>query len=172
MPSVQIGRRVIDYDQLDDDPAVSQEELAFNAAVLDVEGDLFAANPVRPDGVRALPVVGGRFDIPVVSIHTLGDLFVPFRMQQLYAERAAANGSADLLVQRAIRGPGHCGFALEEEIAAFEAMVRWEEEGIVPAGDEVLDPETVADPNYGCVFTAATREGLPACPVTAAEGSP
>ncbi|MEX1257361.1 MAG: alpha/beta hydrolase [Gemmatimonadota bacterium] len=149
--------------QLDADPALSEAERAFNEAIFRVEGDLESANPIRPDGVRALPIVAGRFDIPVVSIHTLGDLFVPFRVQQLYAERAAANGNADRLVQRAIRGPAHCGFDVQEEIAAFEAMVHWEEDGVRPTGDDVLDPEVVAEPRYGCQFTVATRPGLPAC---------
>jgi hypothetical protein len=36
-----------------------------------------------------------------------------------------------------------------------------------PAGDDVLNPAAVADPNYGCAFTTATRQlGLftAACP--------
>lgn len=32
-------------------------------------------------------------------------------------------------------------------------MVNWEQLGIRPAGDEVLNPGIVASPNYGCTFT-------------------
>ncbi|HEX3140856.1 MAG TPA: alpha/beta hydrolase, partial [Rhizobacter sp.] len=40
------------------------------------------ANRLRTDGLRWVPKVNGEFKIPVVSIHTLGDLFVPFSMEQ------------------------------------------------------------------------------------------
>jgi hypothetical protein len=59
----------------------------------------------------------------VVSLHTLGELFVPFHMEQIYAQRPAANGNADLLVTRAIRDVRHCGFSLPEQIRAFADMV-------------------------------------------------
>ena len=81
----------------------------------------------------------------------------------LYAERAAANGSDSWLVQRVIRSTGHCDITPEERISAFDALVNWEENGVVPAGDDVLDPQVVADPTYGCAFTLVTRSGIPAC---------
>lgn len=149
--------------QLDDDPAQSTEEVAFNAAVYRVDGDLEAHNPLRTDGVRALPIVEGRFSVPVLSVHTL-ETRVPFIHEQIYAQRAAAHGNASRLVQRAIRSSGHCDFTGEERTAAFDALVDWEVNGVVPAGDDVLDPAVVADPDYGCQFTTATRPGIPACP--------
>jgi hypothetical protein len=152
----------IDY-QFDDDPAFSQEEGEFNAAVFRVEGDPEGVNPPRPDGVRAMPIVHGQFDVPVVTLHTLGDLFVPFVNQQIYARRAARRGSSGWLVQRAIRETGHCTFTTSEEAAAFDDMVLWAEGGGVPAGDEVLSPEVVRDPMYGCSFTLITRSGIPSC---------
>jgi hypothetical protein len=78
-------------------------------------------------------------------------------------------------VQRAIRGISHCDFTLAEQVAAFEAMVKWEQQGIKPAGDDVLTPSVVADPEYGCKFTdntpsegdsanlLKTRASLPQC---------
>jgi hypothetical protein len=149
--------------QLDDDPALSAEEVAFNVDVFRVDGDFLANNPVRSDGVRAMPILAGRFDVPVVTLHTLGDLFVPFSMEQIYAERAQANGSGSWLVQRAIRATGHCGFDTDEVTAAFQAMVNWSENGTVPEGDIVLDPDVVALPSYGCRFTTVTRPGIPDC---------
>jgi hypothetical protein len=80
------------------------------------------------------------------------------------------------LVQRAIRAPGHCDFTVAEQVAAFDDMVAWEQTGVRPQGDEVLDAATVADPAYGCRFTVnaggpydnpntLTARGLmPACP--------
>ena len=72
-------------------------------------------------------------------MHTLGELFVPFHMEQVYARRAAAHGNDDLFVVRAIRDTGHCGFTLSEQIQAFADMVTWVRTGVRPAGDDVLD---------------------------------
>lgn len=149
--------------QLDDDPAHSSEEIAFNSELFRILGDFLAHNPLRPDGVRAVPLIEGRFDVPVVTIHTLGDLLVPFSMQQIYAQRAASHGNSDRLVQRAIRATGHCGFSSDEQIDAFEAMADWVDFGTVPPGDNVLDPTVVAHPSYGCAFTSFQRGNLPAC---------
>lgn len=162
--------------QLDADPAQSAEEQALNAGIyrLTRAAD---ANPVRSDGVRWVPAVNGEFDVPVITLHTLGDLFVPLKMQQIYRQRAIAKGSDDKLVQRVIRGVGHCEFTLSEQTDAFDALVAWEEQGVKPKGDEMLDAKVVAAPEYGCAFTstrftpeetarglAALRGANPACP--------
>lgn len=161
--------------QLDSDPALSAEEKTFNDEVHRVTAEP-DANPKQPDGVRWVPVVNGEFDIPVVAIHTLGDLYVPFKMEQIYRQRAEAKGSAEHLVQRAIRGTGHCDFTAAEQIDAFDAMAKWEQEGVKPEGDDVLDPAIVGAPDYGCKFTkntfttaemgtvALARMAAPACP--------
>jgi hypothetical protein len=114
------------------------------------------ANRLRTDGLRWVPKVNGEFKIPVVSIHTLGDLFVPFSMQQVYQKRVAAKGNSTWLVQRAIRGASHCDFTVAEQLDAFEAMVKWERDGIKPMGDDVATPATVAAPAYGCTYTKNT----------------
>jgi hypothetical protein len=103
-------------------------------------------------------VVNGTPRVPVLTLHDLGDLFVPFSMEQVYAQRVAENGRSDLLVQRAIRGVGHCDFTAAELIAGFADLVTWVEEGgDPPAGDDVLTAATVAAPDYGCQFSLATR---------------
>jgi hypothetical protein len=78
-------------------------------------------------------------------------------MEQIYAARVAASGRSDLLVQRAVRGVQHCDFTAAELVRGFTDLVRWVEGRVRPPGDEVLDPAVVADPNYGCAFTTATR---------------
>lgn len=161
--------------QLDADSALSPEEQQMNAAILRVTPDP-DANRLRTDGLRWVPKVNGQFQVPVVTMHTLGDLFVPFSMQQIYKRRAAANGSDQWLVQRAIRAPGHCDFTVAEQVDGFEAMISWEQTGVKPAGDDVLTPAVVADAGYGCAFTRdtigpddpgvldAVRKVLPSCP--------
>jgi pimeloyl-ACP methyl ester carboxylesterase len=160
--------------QLDADPGLSAEEQAYNAAIFRVQGAP-EANRLRRDGLRWIPKTNAQIKVPVVTIHTLGDMYVPFKMEQIYKRRADANGSSGLLVQRAIRGISHCDFTLAEQVAAFEAMVKWEQQGIKPAGDDVLTPSVVADPKYGCKFTdntpsegdsanlLRTRAALPQC---------
>ena len=115
------------------------------------------ANRLRTDGLRWIPKANGDIRIPVVSIHTLGDLFVPFSMQQVYQRRVEAKGNSAYLVQRAIRGASHCDFTVAEQVTAFADMVAWEGGGAKPAGDDVVTPATVAAPTYGCTFTNNTR---------------
>lgn len=114
------------------------------------------ANRLRRDGLRWIPQVNGQFSVPVVTIHTLGDLFVPFSMEQVYQKRATANGSSKWLVQRAIRGASHCDFTNAEQVEAFNAMIAWERDGVKPQGDDVLTATTVAAPTYGCTYTRNT----------------
>ena len=127
----------------------------LNAAVLKITPDA-DANRLRRDGLRWIPKVNGEFKIPVVSIHTLGDMYVPFSMQQVYQKRVAAKGNGAWLVQRAIRGASHCDFTVAEQANAFDAMIKWERDGVKPAGDDVITAATVAANTYGCTHTVNT----------------
>ena len=133
---------------IDGDPSATS---ALNAAAqkLTAQPD---ANRLRRDGLRWIPAINGEFRVPVLSMHTLGDMYVPFAMQQSYAKRASDKGSK-LLVQRAQRGAAHCDFTVAEQVESFEALVKWEQGGTKPAGDDVLTAAVVAAPNYGCTFT-------------------
>ncbi|MGJ7606906.1 alpha/beta hydrolase family protein [Variovorax sp. LT1R20] len=111
------------------------------------------ANRLRTDGLRWIPKANGEFKIPVVTLHTLGDLYVPFSMEQIYNKRVAAKGNSGWLVQRAVRGITHCDFTIAEQVEAFDAMIKWERDGVKPAGDDVVTAATVAAPTYGCTFT-------------------
>ena len=147
--------------QIDADPALSDEEIALNASIRRIDLDPQAR---REQGLAGVPAIAGSFTIPVLSMHTLGDLFVPFSMEQIYARRAAGNGAADLLVTRAIRDINHCGFTTLEMERGFADLVTWVTTGVKPAGDDILTPATVADPNFGCTFTAGAHALAPACP--------
>jgi len=141
--------------QLDDDPAVSDQEEALNAAV-----------PRRAQtGEPPFPTIEGTLgnDTKVLTMHTIGDLFVPFSMQQAYLERAIENDADDRLVQRAIRDVGHCTFSPGEAVQSFADLVAWVEGGPRPAGDDISDPDVVAGRDFGCAFTVGGRPGLPAC---------
>ncbi len=153
---------VRDY-QLDSDPATSAEEVAFNDAIIRIARDP-GVNPPRFLRVRRVPVIRGRIDIPVVSVHTTGDLFVPFSMQQIYAREVALKGRSRNLVSRATRAIGHCEFSPEELIETFNDLVTWVDTGVQPAGDDILDPANVADPLFGCGFSRGTTPTRPFAP--------
>jgi len=146
--------------QIDSDPAPSADEIALNAAVLRVRQD---PQGRHPNGLANIPPISGRLPIPVLSLHTIGDLFVPFSMEQIYARRAAAEGASGLLVTRAFRDHAHCGFDVLEEEAAFADLVNWVVNGVKPAGDDILNPAAVADPKFGCLFSVPGHAGFPAC---------
>ncbi len=147
--------------QIDSDPALSAAELALNAGILRIDLDPQARHE---KGLAGVPAIEGNLSIPVLSMHTLGDLFVPFSMEQIYARRAAANGDGDQLVTRAIRDVNHCGFATTEMERGFADLVNWVGNGVKPAGDDILTPAVVADPNFGCTFTVGTHALAPPCP--------
>ena len=136
---------------IDGDSAASA---ALNSAAPRVSQDA-GNNPLRRDGLRWVPLTSGKPYAPVVTIHTLGDLFVPFSMQQVYRNRVTAAGAvrSDRVVQRAIRGATHCDFTNAEMQAAFDDMVKWVKQGTKPSGDDVLTAATVAAPTYGCTHT-------------------
>jgi len=147
--------------RFDNTPTLTPLETAFNQAAWRIHADPEANRP-RRDGMRWIPKTNARINVPVVTIHTLGDMYVPFSMEQIYKRRADAQGTAQWLVQRAIRGTSHCDFTLDEQNEAFDAMTSWEQNGVKPEGDDVLDAATIANPNYGCRFSSASRGGCPA----------
>ena len=150
--------------QLDTDPALSAEEQRFNASIVRVPLD----KQVRDkhgifNSATSSPYLEGKFKIPVLTLHTLGELFVPFHMEQIYARRASAAGNDHLLVQRAIRGRAHCEFLPAELTVAFDDLVNWVVNGVKPEGDDILNPAAVAAPNFGCRFTPVNHPLVPAC---------
>lgn len=94
------------------------------------------------DPVYAEPT--GRITAPVLAIHETGDTWVPLILQQQYRRRTIAAGTADLLVQRIVRWPGHCAFDGEVREEAFDDLVAWIEKGVKPAGDDVLTRDRAA----------------------------
>jgi len=146
--------------QFDGDPALTPAEAELNAGIVRVEQDPQG----RKGGLAQVPRTTGNITIPVLTLHNLGDLFVPFHNEVVYAQRVADRGKSDLLVQRAIRGVSHCEFTAAEFSSAFLDLVAWEQLGATPAGDVVLDPAAVADPLYGCNFTDGTHLLGTPCP--------
>ena len=117
-----------------------------------------------PD-LNDLPRVFGRPQVPVLSLHNIGDLFVPLSMQQAYARWAAANSRSHLFVPRTVRAVGHCDFAVAELQQGFDDLVGWVRTNRRPAGDDILNRRAVAEPTFGCRFTRTNRPSFgAACP--------
>ncbi|MGC3862830.1 alpha/beta hydrolase family protein [Micromonospora chersina] len=118
-----------------------------------------------------VPRISGRPTVPVLSLHDLGDLFVPFSMEQAYARDTAWHGRSRLVVQRAVRAAQHCEFSAAEAGAAWDDLVSWVRTGKRPAGDAVTDRAAVAAPDFGCRFSdpaawaagSGTRRLYPPC---------
>jgi hypothetical protein len=144
-----------------DQRRLSAADRKLNAEVLRVRPTA-TADP----GLNGVPRVNGRPPVPVLSLHDIGDLFVPYSMEQVYARRAAANGRSRLFVSRAIRGVNHCDFTQPELQQGFDDLVRWVRTGHRPGGDAILNPKAVAGPAYGCRYTVGVRPEFtaPACP--------
>jgi pimeloyl-ACP methyl ester carboxylesterase len=130
---------------------LSNEELAFNASIVRAvpEPD---ANRRRRDGLRWVPQVQGDFKVPVLTLHTLGDIYVPIVMEQIYRARAQSHHRDGILVQRVIRDIGHCAFTEAEADEAFDDLTAWVAGGPRPQGDDVA-PAALAAPSSGCRFT-------------------
>ena len=129
------------------------EEYGPEFGVIDADVTrITAANRVRnAQGVKPAPIVNGTPSVPVLAIHTTGDLFVPIEMEQIYAREVIENGRGDLLVQRAIRDIGHCSFTGAELQQAYTDLFEWVDNGVKPAGEDLLND--ISSPDLGCEFT-------------------
>jgi hypothetical protein len=113
------------------DPGLGLSEDALNAGVRRLDAAPGARAGVFGD-------ITGSLSVPVLSIHTTGDAYVPFSLEQAYRQRTLQAGTRDLLVQRAIRRAGHCTFSQREREEAFDDLVSWVQGGPAPEGDDVL----------------------------------
>lgn len=148
-PGVGVDNIGVVY-QFDNEPDLTAEEEALNTDIVRVAAD---PQTRRKQGLAQVPRITGDINAPVLTLHNLGDLFVPVLNQVEYASRVLANGKSELLVQRAIRGVLHCDFTPQEFGQAFTDLVNWVETGAKPLGDDWLDPANVAAPSFGCNFT-------------------
>jgi hypothetical protein len=117
------------------DPGLSIDEAELNARIRRI-APAPGARSRENDPVFA--ELTGRITVPVLTLHETADFRVPFRLQADYRRRTLAAGTSHLLVQRAVRWPGHCAFDGEVREQTFDDLVAWIERGTVPAGDDVL----------------------------------
>ena len=106
----------------------------------------------------------GRIERPLLTMHGTGDLYVPIHLQRTLHRAVSAAGRSPLLVQRAYRIPGHCGFTAEEQARSFDDLVTWVRDGVTPAGDDLMGDLR----DIGRRFTSPIRPGDPGTPGAAA----
>ena len=97
----------------------------------------------------------GELQLPLLTLHTTADLFVPIHQQQILRRLAEEAGTADLLVQRTVQASGHCSMLSEEWTRSLEDLIRWVEADEVPAGEDLLGDLS----DVGAAFTLAARIG-------------
>ncbi|MEX0786824.1 MAG: hypothetical protein WD939_09320 [Dehalococcoidia bacterium] len=142
------------YDNVDVDyqlgPASEVADDAFNRDVVRVEGG------PRMDENIALGEITGDVQVPTLAISNTGDVRVPVSAARQLQRLADAEGRSDLLVQRFVQAPEHCGFTNSEWEQALEDLVAWVEDGQRPEGEDVLVEDAS---NFGERFTLAPRFG-------------
>jgi hypothetical protein len=114
-----------------------------------------AADPVDrvSPKLSQIPRIFGRPTAKTLTLHGLGDMFVPFSMEEAYGSEVARHHLSALVVQRAIRSARHCEFSPSEAGRAWDDLAAWVHGGRRPAGDPVTDPAAIAKPDFGCRFT-------------------
>ena len=119
------------------------EAEGFNARI-----QRFDADPAAVAYGRRWHEATGRFSTPLVTVHQAVDSLVPYSQSEALGQAVAEAGNTGNLVQYRVPGtlfplPGglegytHCGFSPEQNIAAFEAMRTWVEQGRRPSPEAV-----------------------------------
>jgi len=75
----------------------------------------------------------GELAIPMLSLHTRYDTWVPIATESVYRGKVAQAGHADLLVQRTTEGWDHCNFTSAELGQGLDDLAAWVEHGAKPA---------------------------------------
>ncbi len=147
-----LGARLLDNQEtvyrLGTSSGATGDEL--NAAAIRVTaGDL-------QEALTAGQEISGDIKIPLVTLHTTGDLFVPLSHEQVLRRSVEAAGKGDLLVQRTVRAAPHCAFTNAEWESGLVALIAWGEDGIKPEGEDLLADDLS---EAGARFTLAPRLG-------------
>ncbi len=129
------GRAATNVDvkyHVDDGLGVSDEQL--NSGIKRVAAD---PNARSFDSHYEFTRFKGNLKVPLLTIHDVGDFFVPILLEQQYRATVNAAGTSDLFVQRAVRRYKHCDFSPAERIRAWNDLVAWVTSGKKPEGEDL-----------------------------------
>jgi pimeloyl-ACP methyl ester carboxylesterase len=85
--------------------------------------DRFSADPAALDEIAAHYQTTGQLEVPLVTLHTIGDEIVPYRHVTQYLGKTQAAGNSELHSHFEIKRHGHCNFTAEEILNAFDELV-------------------------------------------------
>ena len=106
-------------------------------ALINANVQRFAGSPAGRNALAHNYTPTGDLRIPALTLSTFRDPVVPGFHRLVYGQEVAAQGGADLLVQREVPGLfggyGHCTFTPQELTNAFLDLVLWGEFGVKPA---------------------------------------
>jgi hypothetical protein len=100
----------------------------------------------------------GQIERPLMTLYNTADYVVTFSNSQALQRAVNAADKSNLLVQRIIRAPGHCGYSSAEVTTAMTDLVNWVHTGARPDGDDVLSTDLR---DAGRKFTNPLRDGDP-----------
>jgi len=101
--------------------------LELNAGVARFDADKAALNYYERNYTPS-----GRIGIPVVTLFSTRDPWIPAVHERLFRTAVAKAGRSEFLVQYPIDRWGHCSFTVGEAAAAFGSLVQWVETGVKP----------------------------------------
>jgi pimeloyl-ACP methyl ester carboxylesterase len=138
----------VDYaHQLAISPSAAEVAALYQSAGLDLAADLRALNAgtrVKADPSAVVYLdrfisFDGNLQVPVLTMHTIGDGLVVPQDETAYGDAVRAAGKRDLLRQVFVSRAGHCAFSASETIAAIQAMLNrldtgsWNDAALTPA---------------------------------------
>ncbi|HXN25386.1 MAG TPA: hypothetical protein VOA41_21855 [Candidatus Dormibacteraeota bacterium] len=116
-----------EYEGSVDDDALNRG--VFRAGA-DRDADAFLASAYDPNG---------RFRMPVVTLHTIGDGLVIVENENAYRQTAKDAHNLRRLQQNYVNANGHCEFTNSEVLGAFQALLSWVETHRRPTREDVLN---------------------------------
>jgi pimeloyl-ACP methyl ester carboxylesterase len=137
----------VDYaHQLAISASAAEVTALYQSAGLDLAADLRALNmgsriKADPKAVAYLDKFisfDGNLNLPVLTMHTIGDGLVIPQDETAYRDAVRAAGKQDLLRQVFVSRAGHCAFSAAETIAAIQAMINrldtgsWNDSALTP----------------------------------------
>ena len=138
----------VDYAaQLASSPDRDEVAALYSQAGLDLQADLRGLNAgprISPDAAAAAYLdrnisFDGGLEVPVLSVHTIGDGLVIPPNENAYAQVVAAAHKESMLRQLFVHRAGHCAFSTGEIIASLQALVRrmdtgrWDDAALLPS---------------------------------------
>ena len=119
-------------EQLQESPSYSEVVALYERAGLDLDKDLallnaaprISADPQAVDYMAKYFIFDGSVDMPILTMHTIGDPLVNVEQEQAYADVVSSAGGSHLLRQVFVNRAGHCNFTDAEMLTAFGTLIQ------------------------------------------------